>query len=63
MRGKRTASSLNSGDALSTGYSVPFTCGVFRTGCPPPTVTSAGDFGRASDAMVKVTCLFSPAFK
>ena len=47
----------------SLGYREPLTCGVFPTGCPPPTVSSAGDFGRASDAMVNVTCRLSPAFK
>ncbi len=36
-------------------YSVPFTCGTFPLGCPPPTLISTFDFGMSSAATVKLT--------
>ena len=51
-------------DGLQHGYpvySLPPTCGVPASGCPPPTLTSAADFGISSEPSVNVTSRLSPA--
>jgi hypothetical protein len=49
--------------AVQPPHTIPFTCGIPVTGCPPPTLISTGDAGRLSLGTVNVTDRLSPAFR